>query len=289
MERYKQQRCVACCLESTDGHIPVEGSCRSAVSNWQIPWVHHQEGTIQSRRTAMSCIELPSSWQFWTQTFQLSKALVHGQVFYLIGGIWQVRTIRSGRNACCRTVGDCCNHVWNVRSTKGFLTSLVPTIRHSEGCELGDPCKWWDYVHDVDSTSPWLGACRGSRADLQDGTHDVGCGIGHLVEAEGLWILSGLFLFVAFRSQNCPRRWKVGRCLAALGLVLLVLGTSSINSMTSSNSMPWVYLARLPRCGSDTLNREINVPIYFVLMRVWEQTPYIYLSIMFYHVKYVCI
>ena len=50
-----------------------------------------------------------------------------------------------------------------------------------------------------------------------------------------------------------------------------------------------MYLARLPRCGSDTLNREINVPIYFVLMRVLEQTPYIYLSIMFYHVKYVCI
>ena len=189
----KVQAATLCCLLlgkywCTHTSIRFMQICRTfrVVSNWQIPWVHHQEGIIQSRRTAMSCIELPSfRWQFWTQTFQLSKARsVHGQVLDLIGGIWQVRTIRSGRNACCRTVGDCCNHVWNVRSTKGFLTSLVPTIRHSEGCELGDPCKWWDNIHDVDSTSPWLGACRGSRADLQDGTHDVGCGIGHLVELE---------------------------------------------------------------------------------------------------------
>mmetsp|Transcript_65578 Transcript_65578/g.143823 ORF Transcript_65578/g.143823 Transcript_65578/m.143823 type:complete len:275 (-) Transcript_65578:337-1161(-) len=101
-------------------------------------------------------------------------------MFFLLQRVWHVRAIRGRCNACRRAVGHRSNHVGDVSRAQGLLASLVPTIGHGQGRELGDPRERTDDIHDVDSASLWLRAGRRGRTDLEDGSHNVCCSIGHI-------------------------------------------------------------------------------------------------------------
>eukprot|EP00438_Fugacium_kawagutii_P024174 Skav230775 [mRNA] locus=scaffold1473:130831:132073:+ [translate_table: standard] len=100
--------------------------------------------------------------------------LVHRQVLLLFNRVRKIGTVGGACNACSRTIRHCCHHVGDVCSAQCLLTSLAPAVRHGQGCELGDPRKRTDDVHDVDSTGLRLRAGGSCSADLQNCTHNVG-------------------------------------------------------------------------------------------------------------------
>eukprot|EP00438_Fugacium_kawagutii_P024172 Skav230773 [mRNA] locus=scaffold1473:126943:130091:+ [translate_table: standard] len=104
--------------------------------------------------------------------------LVHRQVLLLFNRVRKIGTVGGACNACSRTICHCCHHVGDVCSAQCLLTSLAPAVRHGQGCELGDPRKRTDDVHDVDSTGLWLRAGGSCSADLQNCTHNVGSRVG---------------------------------------------------------------------------------------------------------------
>eukprot|EP00438_Fugacium_kawagutii_P002361 Skav200990 [mRNA] locus=scaffold991:41207:42531:- [translate_table: standard] len=109
---------------------------------------------------------------------KICQDLVHRQVLLLFCWIWKICTVGGACNACSGTIRHCCHHVGDVRSAQCLLTSLAPAVRHGQGCELGDPRKGTNDVHDVDSTRLWLRAGRSCSADLQNCTHNVGGCVG---------------------------------------------------------------------------------------------------------------